>query len=441
MTEMEEIKYKTDEKIELRSEEVQEIMGQIPSWILRCGISIIALVLLGIIIGSCFFRYPDCLTAPLTITTTNPPVELDAMAAGRIENLYVSDKQNVRAGDWLAVIENSAELTDIKALMKAFYSWKAGRVSNQELYSMLYGKDMSLGDLQGTYSTFISALHDFMLFQSTGYYPRKIALKKMEERHQYDMERSIAKEQQLHKNQVAISERIFRRDSLLYARKIKSGVEYDNARQTYLQSKQITLGDASTKKQQNMQHLQDNENMLDLKQQYLETHEKNAMTLSATADQLEATIKAWEKNYVIKAPVAGYVNLMGIRSSNQNISTGEAVMMVIPTKHMSSEGKALLPATGVGKVKVGQRVISRLNNYPDTEFGFVEGKVINVSDIPNKDGNYLVVIGYPKGLFTNYGRHLPQTKQILGSAQIIIKNKRLIENFIQPLEKIFKGGL
>ena len=438
---MEEIKYKTDEKIELRSEEVQEIMGQIPSWILRCGISIIALVLLGIIIGSCFFRYPDCLTAPVTITTTNPPVELDARATGRIDKLYISDKRNVTAGEWLAVIESNAELSDMRTLIKAFYSWKSGDISDKELYSYLDKKDLSLGDLQVAYSTFTSALHDFLIFNSTGYYKKKIELKKTEEQHQHEMDRSRKKEMQLHECQAAVSENIFRRDSILYIKKTKSGAEYDNARQAYLQSRQTTLGDVSTEKQQKMQHLQNDETMLDLRQQYQDTYEKSVMSLGAAADQLEASIKNWEKTYVVKAPITGYVNLMGIRSPNQNVTAGDLIMIVMPTGHMSSVGKALLPATGAGRIKVGQRVINRLNNYPDAEFGFVDGVVSNISDIPNKDGNYIVEISYPKGLITNYGKKLPQTKLILGNAQIVIRDKRLIENFIQPLEKIFRGGL
>ena len=49
--------------IELRSEEVQEVMGQIPAWIVRWGITLLFLVVVALLVGSCFFKYPDVITA------------------------------------------------------------------------------------------------------------------------------------------------------------------------------------------------------------------------------------------------------------------------------------------------------------------------------------------------------------------------------------------
>ena len=45
--------------IELRSEAVQEVMGHVPSWIVRWGITVLSLVVLMLVVGSFFFRYPD----------------------------------------------------------------------------------------------------------------------------------------------------------------------------------------------------------------------------------------------------------------------------------------------------------------------------------------------------------------------------------------------
>ena len=42
-------------EIELRSEEVQEVMGQIPAWIVRWGITILFIVVLALLVGSYFF--------------------------------------------------------------------------------------------------------------------------------------------------------------------------------------------------------------------------------------------------------------------------------------------------------------------------------------------------------------------------------------------------
>lgn len=53
--------------IELRSDEVQEIIGEIPPWIQRCGITIIALVVFVVFIGACLFSYPETLSGIVVI--------------------------------------------------------------------------------------------------------------------------------------------------------------------------------------------------------------------------------------------------------------------------------------------------------------------------------------------------------------------------------------
>lgn len=96
----------------------------------------------------------------------------------------------------------------------------------------------------------------------------------------------------------------------------------------------------------------------------------------------------------------------------------------------------LLPAQGSGKVKVGQRALVRLINYPDQEFGYLEGRVERISYTPNTDGNYLVQIHLPNGLVTNYGVQLPTNRQMQGSADLIIEDIRLLVRLFPPLKSI-----
>lgn len=55
------------EQVELHSEEVEEIMSKIPSWIIRWGISVIAGVLVLLFVGSYYFRYPKYVSLPVEI--------------------------------------------------------------------------------------------------------------------------------------------------------------------------------------------------------------------------------------------------------------------------------------------------------------------------------------------------------------------------------------
>lgn len=427
------------EVLSQKSEEVQEVMEQMPPWILRWGITVIAFILLGMIIGSYFFKYPDTLSAPIVITTLTPPVEITAHANGRLNTICVYDKQKVRSGDLLAVIANTAKYRDIENIHDMFLLWRKGQLNDNELYGYIQKSYFELGEVQSAFTTFKKALHAQILYRKQNYYPQKIALKTRHDCLQHRIDKDKDKEKTLHKEQFALSKKIYERDSILYKKNIRTGEEYDKMRQTYLQSGQNILNDDNSKKEMSMQHLQDEESILDLKQQHTQTQDQTILDLESCADQLENGIKAWEEAYIVKAPIDGYVNMMGIWSKNQNVTAGDLIMIIMPKDHSSSVGRAQMSAVGAGKVQLSQRVIVRLNNYPDGEFGFVEGRVSSISDIPNKDGNYIIGINFPHGLKTNYGKHLPQSKQTLGSAEIITKDKRLIENFIQPIEKLLSN--
>ena len=98
----------------------------------------------------------------------------------------------------------------------------------------------------------------------------------------------------------------------------------------------------------------------------------------------------------------------------------------------------MLPVQGSGKVKIGQRVNVRLNNFPDQEFGYLIGRVESISNIPTPEGFYVLEIVFPSGLTTNYDRLLPLTRQMAGSAEIITDDLRLIERFLMPVRKLIQ---
>ena len=433
---MEEIE---ERQIEFHSEEVQEMMGQVPSWIMRWGITIIAIVLFGLLLGSYFFKYPDTLTASVIVTSSSTPVELNAYTTGKVENLFVCEKQIVHAGDYLAIIGNNANSEDVLKLNQLFQEWQCRKLSSILLYEELKHYTLSLGEIQSTFLGFMEALKYYNLYINSNYYSQKLALKKKQLSKQLEMNLDRNYEYVYHAQQANISENAHFQDTILSGNKNKIGEDFDDFYYPYLQEHRAQLNDIRVQKEIQMLKLQYREVILDLKQQYKDTYERRFWNLKRASDQLENAINIWKKNYVITSPISGYVNMISVWSKNQNVTAGDVIMIVMPKTLTEPVGKAKFPADGVGKIQIGQRVLTRLNNYPDEEFGSIEGVVSNISDFPDKDDNYIVDIKFPNNLKTSYGIKLPQGKMILGNVQIIIKDKRMIEVLIQPLEKIFNN--
>ena len=426
-----------EKDIELRSEEVQEVMGHMPSWILRWGITLFFVIILTLLIGSFFFRYPDTITATMTLTSDNPAVQIIARANGRLTSLYIEDKQKVGSGDYLAVIENTAVTEDILQLRNTLIPI----VNEPDTALLLFNaeRELKLGNAQSLYTNFLRSLYDFKNYKVLNYYPQKInSLRKQISKYEV-YHRNLIGQLQIQQEQYEIGKKQYDRDSILFEEGILAAADLEVTRTQLLQKRtvyeqlkasidnlQIQIGDLEA-------------DILDYELQQAEKEKVLYQNYSVAAEQLLNEINNWELNYVLKASVSGIVSFTQIRYVNQYVTANEIVFNIVPGEKEQLIGKAMLPAQRSGKVKVGQRVIIRFTSYPDQEFGIVKGQVSSISLVPNQN-NYMIEILLPDGLHTNYKKELPFSPEMEAQADIITDDLRLIERFFMPLKKIFKEG-
>lgn len=432
----EEKKYK---EIELRSEEVQEIMNRVPPWILRGGITLLFCIVIILLIGSFFFKYPDVIQAEITVTSQEPPAGVIARSAGKIDEIYVVNSSEVRKGEPLAVINNPADTDDMLTLLMNMELWEISDYGIDQAKSLFPSRSVSLGAIQSVYATFINSLNDFINHMELDYYPKKIASQKEQLLVQQEYLNMLKEQTPVIFEQYNTYNNIFKRDSVLFSRDVISENEYELAKSSFLQSKQSFISFNASLKHSDLQQMQGEETLLDLQQQAFEVESRYRLTLHNATDALKAQIKAWEQDYLMVSPVNGIVNHMGVWSSNQNVLSGETVFTVLPSGQDTPRGKAMLPVQGAGKVNEGQRVNVRLNNFPDQEFGYLIGNVASISNVPTDEGLYVVEISFPEGMKTNYDRMLPVTRQMQGIAEIITEDLRLIERFFMPIKKMIRN--
>jgi HlyD family secretion protein len=137
---------------ETRSEEVQEIMGRMPSWSIRWGILVVGCIVIGLFIGSNFIKYPDRVNENISITSDNPPVKIVAPNTGRIQQLLVKQNDTISQNDILLILENQAIYEDVVALKNELMN-----TLNNGRYSIFQNKKYQLGELQQAYSELIIA--------------------------------------------------------------------------------------------------------------------------------------------------------------------------------------------------------------------------------------------------------------------------------------------
>jgi hypothetical protein len=89
------------------------------------------------------------------------------------------------------------------------------------------------------------------------------------------------------------------------------------------------------------------------------------------------------------------------------------------------------------KVVPGQKVNIRLDDYPSMEFGFIKGRVISLTRLPNED-LFRIEVEMPQNLETNYSIPIKINQQLNGTAEIITDDIRLIQRFLNPVNSLLK---
>lgn len=113
---------------------IDDLIGNPPGWLLRSGLTVLALVVTVVLIMSAFIRYPDKITSTGIMTSTTPPLRHKAKTAGLVDSIYVDTDQKVKAGDTLLYIQNHATLKDIQQLATFVESFKQAK----DLYDYAY---------------------------------------------------------------------------------------------------------------------------------------------------------------------------------------------------------------------------------------------------------------------------------------------------------------
>ncbi len=420
---------KPQEFVELRSEEVQEILGTPPGWLVRRG-TFIVFVGFGLMLAAAWFvRYPDVVTADVEITTKTPPVEVVSRSDGRIAELLVADTALVQPNQHLAVLQNTANYSDVALLDSCVGSWRNFKV--EDFRGLRLPDSLSLGDLQVDYANFVRLLNDFQFGRESGASSYRSNVSSIQLQIN-QLEQSIVFEQKSLarvKEQLKRAEDLYEKQKQLYEQGITSQVEFEKERTKLsdLERQRDQYENNILEKRREIISLRNSIDKASFGQQ--ESSASASTLLVNSLNLLSTAISRWKQQYVLTAPIGGKISLNGLMPQ-QFVRMGEQVMTVVPGGSDLIVGNAKLPVAGSGKVKDGQRTIIKLDNYPFREFGTINGKVFSKSLVP-KEKEYSIVIALPitqnKTLRTSTGKEVPFAQQLQGKADIVTEDKGFLQ--------------
>jgi HlyD family secretion protein len=156
--------------LELRSGEVQEIIGQPPHWLIRWGMTIFFILLLLVLGLSWVIRYPDTVRANLTLTSVNAPVPVNIRIDGKVIRLLVKDNDAVSKGQVLGFMESTADPEQVLHLSGMVDSLLQVLNNNRtELIPAFFSEHYNrLGEMQLDFQIFSRSVLKFRSYLASG---------------------------------------------------------------------------------------------------------------------------------------------------------------------------------------------------------------------------------------------------------------------------------
>lgn len=421
--------------LNLRGDGVQEIMSFVPNRLIMYGNVVIVTILLGLLAGSYFIKYPEIIHSSATVMGQNPTVQHISQSSGKLK-LFVKNNEMVEQGQYLALIENSANLEDIKQLsLMLSEQERALNISNDSV-TLNFDRPLLLGDLQTDFSNLKQQYNNYKAFRLENYYPKKIGNISGQYEYFKGLNTKLSGQRSLLKRDLELAQVKYDRDKKLFASKVISQFDMDKSEADYLQKEYAYKNTEINLVNNDIQLKEYEKNMLDLNQQYHEFQRQYSIAFQESFKKLQSSLSAWEQRFTIKANISGKVSLFKFFSDNQFVTTGEEILSVVPVSNRLI-ARCYVPLYGSGKVKPGQMVNIKLDGFPYNEFGMLEGKVETISLTP-RNNLYLVEVSLPHGLVTTYKKKLELKNEMSGTADIITEDLRLIERLFYQIRAIIR---
>lgn len=426
--------------IELRSDEFQEIVQQSPRWMIRSGISLIFGILILLLVGSYFFRYPDVINANIVVLSENPPAYLAARTTARIDSLLATDQQLVSENQIIAILENTANFEDAIKLKELLLKLEPFMLTFDTLSATAPDFGLQLGDIQSDYSSFVRLYNDYFSFLRLKLHPKKIkSLKQQVAMNRIYFDRLRAQEQDM-ETDLRIVNNQFKRDSLLQIKGVLSDLDLEKSKGLLLQKKFNTNGARTKLAETQSAIIKLEQEVVDAEMEFADQKKKAQNSLIEAMNILKSRFAYWEQTFIIRSPIAGNVSFTNFYNKNQQVKKDEIVFAVIPKEQSQIIGRISLPLKGAGKVAAGQKVNIRFDNFPYMEYGYLKGTVKNISLMPNNE-NYVVEVQLPQDMKTNYNIQLKFSQEMKGTAEIITEDLRLIQRFFNPVKSVLKHSV
>lgn len=147
----------------------------------------------------------------------------------------------------------------------------------------------------------------------------------------------------------------------------------------------------------------------------------------------------------VRSPINGVIFELPVSKPGQVLQPGQRIARIAPRGN-EIVIKAQMPSSETGFLKVGMPTKVKFDAYPFQEYGVAKGKVTWISPDSKQTAQgggeiYELKIALDKPYLKNGNQLIKITSGQSATAEVIIRQRRVIDLLLDPLKKLQKGGL
>lgn len=411
-----------------------ELMGPIPGWGLRWGISAVGLATFLLIGLAAMIRYPDVLVAEVVVSQGALPTAVLSPSAGKVVSCQVKQGQLVEKGEVLGLLDHTGDWQDITQLEE----WLEQHAAEGTPTAPPFG--LQMGVLQSSYSELERINNNYQ--QALNASDVQARLKALQEgaANTAALLPLLTAQIKAMEQEVQLAASSYQRNRDLLTRGGASLDDVERAESALLRQKRqlSALTSQRTRRQNDQRATLQQINIL--KEEQRTAAVDMALAWQQQLQTLSAEVDAWQQDYLLLAPIGGYVDLPAEPIIHQYFDAGAPVLFLAPLSSETNTAQATgyLDVEKAGKAEIGMEVHISLSAYPASEYGHLEGTLTHFSTTPMPDG-YAITVSLPAPLTTHYQKELALTQQLAGQARIITEERSLLGRLLEGLWALWEG--
>ncbi|WP_017314974.1 HlyD family efflux transporter periplasmic adaptor subunit [Mastigocladopsis repens] len=188
--------------------------------------------------------------------------------------------------------------------------------------------------------------------------------------------------------------------------------------------------------------LKSQEQLKDMQTQINSLQSEIAQTLSQIT-----SLKIQLQQRVVRSPIDGVIFELPVTKPGAVLQAGNRVAQIAP-KNTELVLKAQMPSQDSGFLKVGMPVKLKFDAYPFQEYGIVSGRVSWISPdsklTQSPQGNienFELEIALDQQYIHNGDKRISITPGQTATAEVIVRQRRVIDYILDPFKKLQTGGL